>query len=483
MAGRVAMRTCSGCGSVWTASGARWCGRCGAPLSDPPPDPARSAGEPANSSSEQAPTSAGDDLPTSGGVPGPAAPPPEVEGRQGLRGRGWTVGVLVAVVGVAVVVGQTMMPEADSSPEEVPGTEADEGGDGEVEVAISPDEEPTPEREPPDEPEPAAARQCAQRASEAVDDPPDGWEHLTSPPMREAAELLWAGDQLLQVGGSIAEQHPDADGELFAYIPSGPDAGDVWDCLGDGPFRLEEVAAVATEGGAVFVVSRGRAAMFLPRLEQWRELPAAPFSHTPFTLAWTGEELIAWGNRSGTTRSGAIYDPDTEQWRTMADAPMLAERGDAIWTGEQLVVVARGGAAAYDPHDDAWTELPPSGLSPQAVAATATDSVVVAYDYMLDAGYYDLSAGTWNELPSLPLAAGECFPDANTLTDGTVVAFYCGQLARLDPSKSSWEAIEVPGDGNGNLLAGARPVVAPDGFHLLSSGTFGGTAQHWHYQP
>ena len=215
----------------------------------------------------------------------------------------------------------------------------------------------------------------------------------------------------------------------------------------------------------------------------WRELPDAPFPRTPSALAWTGEELISWGNREGTNTAGAIYDPDTEQWRPMVDAPEQGRVYAATWAGEKLVVVARGGAAAYDPHDNAWTELPTSGLSPQAVAATATESVVVAYDYLLDAGYYDLGAGTWNELPSLPLGAGECFPDAGTLTDGTVVAFYCGQLALLDPSKSAWDAIEVPGDGNGNLLADARPVVAPDGLHLLSSGTFGGTAQHWHYQP
>ena len=389
------------------------------------------------------------------------------------------------VVGVAVVVGQTRMPEGGSGPEEVPGTEADESGDGEVEVAISPDEEPTPEREPSDEPEPAAATQCAQRPTKVVEDPPDYWVPLPPPPtIREEAELVWTGEQLLQVGGSIAEQNPDAHGEVFAFTPFGPDGSYGWECLGDGPFPLEQVATVATEDREVFVVSRGRAAVFMADAEAWRELPDAPFSHTPFVLAWTGQELIAWGNRRGTTTSGGLYDPETGRWRPMADAPMLAERGDAVWTGEQLVVVARGGAAAYDPHDDAWTELPPSGLSPQAIAATATDGVVVAYDYLLDAGYYDLSAGTWNELPSLPLAAGECFPDADTLTDGTVVAFYCGQLALLDPSAWSWEAIEDPEEGDGILLAGARPVVARDGLHLLSSGTFfGRNAQHWHYQP
>ena len=392
--------------------------------------------------------------------------------------------MLVAVVGVAVVVGQTMMPEAGSSPEEVPDTEADEGGDGEVEVAISPDEEPPPEGEPPDEPEPAAARQCAQRATEDVDDPPDGWEQLTAPPMnREDAELLWTGDQLLQVGGSIAEQNPDAHGEAFAFTPFGPDASDIWECLGDGPFRLEEVAAVATEDREVFVVSRGRAAVFLPDAGLWRELPDAPFSHTPFTLAWTGQELIAWGNRQGTTTAGAIYDPDTEQWLPMADAPMSAERGDAVWTGEQLVVVAQGRAAAYDPRGEVWTELPPTGLSPQAVATTQTGGAVVAYDYLLDAGYYDLADQSWHELPPLPLDPMECFPEAATLADGIVVAAYCDQIALLDPTSWSWQVLDVPeADGSTPLLWSSRPVVIDDALHLITSGSFGQGDQHWAYE-
>jgi hypothetical protein len=47
-----------------------------------------------------------------------------------------------------------------------------------------------------DDPEPAAARQCEQRPTEVVDDPPDYWVQLTPPPMNRAeAELLWTGER------------------------------------------------------------------------------------------------------------------------------------------------------------------------------------------------------------------------------------------------------------------------------------------------
>ena len=470
------MPTCSGCGSVWTSTEARWCGRCGASLGDRAPGP---------DSSDRAPFDEDGDATDPEGEPEPATPPTEVDEREQPRGRGWAVAAVVAVVGVVAVVQQTVMPEVGSSSEEVHATEADDNGERDAEQTAAPDEEPAPEREPPGDPEPAAARLCEPRPFEVVDDPPDGWEQLPPPPVnREEAELLWVDGQLLQIGGSIAEQNPDAHGEVFAYTPTGPQVRARWECLGDGPFRLEEVAAVATEGSEVYVVSRGRAAVFLPDAEQWHDLPEAPFSHTPFTLAWTGEELIAWGNRQGTATSGAIYDPDTLQWRPMAEAPLPGERGDAVWTGDQLVVVAQGGAAAYDPADDVWTELPPSGLAPQAVAATATADVVVTYDYMLGAGYYDLTDQTWHEQPPVPIDSMECFPEAVTLGDGTGVAAYCGQIVLLDPTSWSWQVLDVPEDDGGTpLLWSSHPIVIDGALHLITSGSFGQGDQHWRYRP
>jgi hypothetical protein len=233
--------------------------------------------------------------------------------------------------------------------------------------------EAVPDPEPSGDPEPTEVAElpCAPRPFEVMEDPPDGWEQLPPPPLnRAAAELLWTGEQLLQVGGSVADDTPHAHGNVFAYTPVGSDAEDGWACLGTGPFGLDEVAAVWT-GKSLYMVSRGRAAALLPSEGEWLGLPDPPFSHTPFVFVRAGDEYIAWGDRRATTSDGAIYDPTAEQWRPMAHGPLSGEGGATVWTGEQLVVVAQGAAAAYDPHGDVWTELPPSGLVPQAVAATA----------------------------------------------------------------------------------------------------------------
>ena len=482
------MRTCSGCGTEWGSLDARWCGHCGTPLGDrsettTPPQQGRDS-----HTLDRAPTS---DAAVPVGTPTQAESPPGGERGGARRGRGWVAAGLVAVVGIAVAVQQTVTRETVASSEEA-AVEAHDEGDGFASEATSGGDEPEPEPEPELSEPVEQAGEAEELASEpgstdVLADPPDGWRQLPPSPLTGAeAELVWVGGQLLQVGGWIVEDPADAREEVFAFTPAAADGGDRWVGLGSGPFGLGEVAAVGADD-RVFVVASDRAAVYSPSADRWRELPDAPFSHTPFALEWTGEELIAWGDRRGFIADDAIYDPRAERWRPMAEGPLVplsADQGEAVWTGEQLVVVARGGAAAYDPHDDAWTELPPSGLSPQAVTATATDGMVVAYDYLLDAGYYDLAAATWNDLPSLPLDAQECYPDADTLTDGTVVAFYCGQLALLDPSARSWEALEVPEDDHGSLLISAQPVVAPDGLHLLSSGSvFGRNAQHWHYQP
>jgi hypothetical protein len=77
-----------------------------------------------------------------------------------------------------------------------------------------------------------------------------------------------------------------------------------------------------------------------------------------------------------------------------------------------------------------------------------------------------------------------CFPEAVTLPDGTAVASYCGQLALLDPSSWSRQELDVPeGEEGVPLLWRASPLVVDGALHLITSGTFGRTDQHWRYKP
>lgn len=159
-------------------------------------------------------------------------------------------------------------------------------------------------------------------------------------------------------------------------------------------------------------------AAYDPTTDTWRTLAPSPLSarNAP-AVVWTGQEVLLWGGHGdgGGQRDGAAYDPDTDTWRLIADAPMTSAGGpQAVWTGEEMLVVAGFNgyaAAAYDPASDSWRNLPavpgqPAGHEMQAV--WTGHEMIVRANYRsasrtpdMQAGLfaYDPAEDRWRELP------------------------------------------------------------------------------------
>ena len=67
-------------------------------------------------------------------------------------------------------------------------------------------------------------------------------------------------------------------------------------------------------------------------------------------------------------------------------------------------------ALSYSPADDAWTALPPTGVGETAVALAWDGEQAVALDYDMRAAAYDPDDGRWTQLPELPMRFSECSP-------------------------------------------------------------------------
>lgn len=93
-----------------------------------------------------------------------------------------------------------------------------------------------------------------------------------------------------------------------------------------------------------------------------------------------------------------------------------------MWTGREMLVFGSlldgrnyaatrtSVGAAYDPSIDAWRELPPSALSPQATTAAWAGGRVVAWDYEVHSQDYDPQKDTWSTPQRMPLEFSECYP-------------------------------------------------------------------------
>lgn len=157
-------------------------------------------------------------------------------------------------------------------------------------------------------------------------------------------------------------------------------------------------------------------------------LPAAPTGVVPIdpgplegrfghSVVWTGAEVIVWGGHRGdladTFSDGAAFNPDTNEWRMIAEAPLDGMTWHFVaWSGDEMLVVGTSGAAAYDPVDDSWRQLP---APPIPIHRVGHGDIA------------DLTEFTWS---------GSHIYVWNPISD---------ELARFAPSDGTWEQIEGPG--------------------------------------
>jgi hypothetical protein len=95
---------------------------------------------------------------------------------------------------------------------------------------------------------------------------------------------------------------------------------------------------------------------------------------------------------------------------------------------------------AYGPAKNAWRELPPSGLSGNALDLTrrlaapgsGRKDEIVGVDYLGKAVGYDRPTNSWRRLDDIPLAAGEGGPQIVDLGTEMIVRGYGGFAALGD---------------------------------------------------
>jgi hypothetical protein len=287
----------------------------------------------------------------------------------------------------------------------------------------------------------------------------EGWTELPLPPeVRDGAAFAWTGGELLAWGGCDPARldedcYPTDDG--FAFDPSTR----TWSWIPPAPGAGIDPEVVWTGEEALFFYAQGwklKGVAYDPAAESWRALPNAPLQPRFGAVhVWTGSEAIVWGGgrpNDHLAATGAAYDPVSDAWRPIADAPLGLNHASGLWTGREVVVFGSlldnqnrattrmSVGEAYDPASDAWRELPPSNLSPQATSAVWVGDRMLAWDYEVHAQTYDPSGHAWTTPERMPMRFSECYPETQVV-DGFALAFFCGQAALYQPETSTWTSV------------------------------------------
>lgn len=216
----------------------------------------------------------------------------------------------------------------------------------------------------------------------------DTWRVIAASPLAAGYgyDAVWTGEEMVVWGGG----YTDPESLDFAYLRDG--------------------------------------AAYDPDADTWRRIPKAPIpGGFGYSLTWTGNEMVVWGDpeRGRPGNRGAAFDPETNEWRRIASGPLPGRSGHlAVWTGQELFVWGgrltasdrerydrRG--AAYDPDTDRWRTLPAAPLP---------------------AGYDTMGAWTGREVLVMTTPMGTAPEDYPKFDE----------LAAYDPASDSWRGLARP---------------------------------------
>jgi hypothetical protein len=221
-------------------------------------------------------------------------------------------------------------------------------------------------------------------------------------------------------------------------------------------------------GQEMFISSEGRSPMFDLATGTWRLTSRPPIEAVadPITRApvWTGTEVIVFLREElgrPATRDGEVgplvglaYTPTTDSWRRIAAIPEGRSFSVVAWTGSQVLTWGNFvGVSAYDPALDSWSVLTTESGTPTAdgKASSSPDAptfpaygsssvwdgteLVVFPTFAGEGAAFDPSTATWRALPAVPID-----PGAMAWTGSEVLAFdgESGELARFRPGEASW---------------------------------------------
>jgi hypothetical protein len=169
------------------------------------------------------------------------------------------------------------------------------------------------------------------------------------------------------------------------------------------------------------------------RATGWRPLSSPPETGMWVRGAWTGREVILWGDADRYDQFGAPaavrYDPDADRWQSISEvgAPTLGEETKAVWTGMELVTQE----GRYYPDRDAWepvSDAPVADGSPFAI-----DRRVLFWSMSLgeaQGAVYDAESDRWG-----PPITTRCLDQSAT---GRVTAWIDRGLFVWDSRDRAW---------------------------------------------
>jgi hypothetical protein len=280
-----------------------------------------------------------------------------------------------------------------------------------------------------------------------------GWRMLDPGPLRprEQSAVVWTGDELVVWGGTPGNgvQPPLLrDGAAFD-----PGTG-TWRPMSPPPETVGGPSVGVWTGDEVVVLSGPSdprawgpvdGAAWDPTTDTWRGMAALGAASLPHDLVWTGDEVLS-------IQLGAAYDPSTDTWRELPDRPRGGAVVATVWTGEEAIVLVPAGPTnvvpglstvglAYDPADDDWRILPPTGLS-EWVRLAWNGEVVLGVDGQDRVELYDPAADRWEQVDRLPIPPQEACDGHPVSIDGHFVISACMATARLTDDRQ-WQ-IGVP---------------------------------------
>ncbi len=165
----------------------------------------------------------------------------------------------------------------------------------------------------------------------------DEWININltdAPAARAGHQSVWCGSKMLVIGGSGESTSLDSTG----YDP----VSDVWSEISlTGLDHAGAVNGAICTGDELFVWAGefSSGAMYSLTDEVWRDidLSLAPSPRRDYSIIWSGEDVIIWGGRIGTTPldTGAPYNPSNNKWQKTYTKNVLAPKQDpvSIWTG------------------------------------------------------------------------------------------------------------------------------------------------------
>jgi N-acetylneuraminic acid mutarotase len=182
-------------------------------------------------------------------------------------------------------------------------------------------------------------------------------------------------DSLRSSGPLIAQSNPCAFYEAFG---DEPDVGVApTGCL-DGSGRYGRADHIAVWTGNEMLAFGGRTGGyfrgedvrkdgigFRPASGKWTALPPLEDGSRfqPTGAVWTGTEVLVFGSNSGRNARVLMFDPSSDRWRPTARPPITPRPGaTAVWTDDELLLWGGAGRGdklptkglAYEPAEDDW---------------------------------------------------------------------------------------------------------------------------------